>query len=57
MAIASLVGPDAQVQVCRVDNLDPPAGQKFRIVESKLAAPNQEGLGSRIPVAVEDRVK
>lgn len=57
MAIAGLVGPDAQVQVCRVDNLDPPAGQKFRIVESKLAAPNQEGLGSRIPVAVEDHIK
>ena len=57
MAIAGLVGADAQVQVCRVENLDPPAGQKFRIVESKLAAPNQEGLGSRIPIAVEDHTK
>jgi hypothetical protein len=57
MAIAGLVGPDAQVQVCRVDNLGPPAGQKFRIVESKLAAPNQEELGSRTPVAVEDHIK
>jgi phenylacetate-CoA ligase len=39
MVIAGLVDADAQVHVSRTDNLDPPAGQKFRIVESRLALP------------------
>ncbi|HSE78738.1 MAG TPA: hypothetical protein VLG66_12110 [Alphaproteobacteria bacterium] len=35
--IRKLVGGDARVEVRRMDNLDPPPGQKFRIVESRLA--------------------
>jgi phenylacetate-CoA ligase len=35
-AIAKVVGDDARVAVDRVDNLDPPTGRKFRIVESRL---------------------
>jgi hypothetical protein len=37
-AVRRLVGADAQVEVRRSDNLDPPPGQKFRIIESRLAA-------------------
>lgn len=36
-AVRRLVGADARVSVRRMDNLDPPPGQKFRIVESRLA--------------------
>ena len=36
-AIRRLAGRDARVAVRRTDNLDPPPGQKFRIVESRLA--------------------
>ena len=34
--IADLVGPNAAVEVRYEDNLDPPAGRKFRVVESRL---------------------
>ena len=36
-AIRKLVGGDARMEVRRMENLDPPPGQKFRIVESRMA--------------------
>ncbi len=35
--IADLAGPNATVEIRYEDDLDPPAGRKFRVVESRLA--------------------
>jgi len=37
-AVSDVVGHNTQVQVRRVDSLDPPPGQKFRVVESCVNA-------------------
>lgn len=37
-AIERIAGSGARVEVQRMDNLDPPPGQKFRIVESRVTA-------------------
>jgi phenylacetate-CoA ligase len=35
-ALSELVGKDVRIDVCREDTINPPAGQKFRVVESRI---------------------